>query len=215
MKGSFSAWKEGLPYYIPFLIVGVALVMLFRHSPYVYAAVPFFLAGFACLMFFRDPPRRVSARENEVVCPADGTIVGIEDLPDSPYYSGPSRRVSIFLSVLDVHVNRSPFDGRVTCIKYQPGRFVNAMKSESSRTNESNAIWMDTEHGGVTVRQISGAIARRIVCRTAEGDELAKGEKIGMIKFGSRTELYLPPATPVCVKIRDKVQAGITVVARF
>jgi len=171
--------------------------------------------GLFALFFFRDPSRRVTAGVDEVVAPADGTVVAVEDLNETPYYAGPCRRVAIFLSLFSVHVNRAPTDGTVREVTYKQGRFKAAMKSETSDCNESNTIRLDCPQGPVTVRQIAGVVARRIVCRCAPGDALAKGEKFGMIKFGSRTELYLPPDTEVCVKAKDKARAGTTILARF
>jgi phosphatidylserine decarboxylase len=211
----FSARKEGAPYYLSALLVGVGLLVMLEPLGYAFISLPFLALGAFALFFFRDPDRTIAARPDEVVCAADGTVVGLDHLPESPYYPGPTKRVSIFLSVFNVHVNRSPADGVVRRIEYQPGRFTNAMKNASSEHNESNAIWLETGHGPITVRQIAGAIARRIVCRTAEGDSLAKGDKIGMIKFGSRTEIYLPPNAEILVKRGEKVRAGATVVARF
>ncbi len=215
--GSFSAWKVGLPYYLPLLLLGMAcLALACRGHRWAWAGVAvFFVCGLFALFFFRDPPRGIHAAPNEVVSPADGTIVAIEDLKESPHYEGPCRRVSIFLSVLSVHVNRAPFEGVVKDIRYKRGEFLNAMRADTTDRNESNAVWMDTPRGPMTVRQISGAIARRIVCPVRVGDALEKGQKFGMIKFGSRTELYLPPDAEVCVKVRDKVAAGTSIVARF
>jgi len=213
----FSAWREGLIHFLPALLMACACAY-FAHrgvsALWVGAALLGFYGLFS-LFFFRDPPRTVTAEANEVVSPADGTVVGIEDLDDSPYYDGPCRRVSIFLSVMSVHINRAPFEGSVEAVVYRPGRFKNAMKPESSHCNESNAVWMATAQGPMTVRQISGAVARRIVCPVSEGVVLAKGEKFGMIKLGSRTELYLPRSAQVCVKMKQKVYAGTSKVARF
>ena len=217
MTPSFSAWKAGLVYYLPALAAG-AICLFFAFKGYRIAwagAAVFLLPGLFALFFFRDPPRTIKAAAGEIVSPADGTIVAIEDLKDTPYYAGPCRRISIFLSVFSCHVNRAPFAGTVRDIRYKKGQFKNAMKAETSECNESNAIWFDTDRGPMTVRQISGAIARRIVCATAIGDALATGQKFGMIKFGSRTELYLPPNTEIRVKIREKVRAGTSIVARF
>ncbi|MBN2307462.1 MAG: phosphatidylserine decarboxylase [Candidatus Hydrogenedentes bacterium] len=215
MKKPFSAWREGLPVYLPCLAVGAAGAAAVWPHPVV--AVPLFLLalGLFSLYFFRDPVRRVAAEPNEAVAPADGAVVGLEDLEDTPHYDGPCRRLSIFLSVLDVHINRAPVEGEVVDVSYRPGKFKNAMKAETSECNESNAVRMATGHGPVTVRQISGAVARRIVCRCGVGARLEKGQKFGMIKLGSRTELYLPPGTEFCVNLKDKVRAGSTVVARF
>ena len=217
MSDSFSAWKEGAVHYLPTLVVG-AVCLYFAARGYKGAwvgVVLFGCYGLFALFFFRDPSRAVSAAPLEMVAPADGVIVGIEGLEESPHYGGPCRRVSIFMSVLNVHVNRAPYEGTVREIKYRTGKFKNAMKAESSELNESNAVWMDTEHGPVTVRQISGAVARRIVCKAKVGETLARGERFGMIKLGSRTELYLPRDAEVCVKMKEKVRGGVSVVARF
>lgn len=218
MTKPFSAWIEGVWHYLPALLLGgILLYYASTHhkSALCAAAALFILFGLFALFFFRDPPRRITAQGGDVVSPADGTIVGIEDLEKSPYYDGPCRRISIFLSVLNVHVNRAPYEGTIRDIRYKPGEFKNAMKAETSDCNEANAVFMDTDKGPITVRQISGLIARRIVCPAKVGDKLSRGEKFGMIKFGSRTELYLPPGTPVVVKLKDKVSAGSTIVARF
>lgn len=217
MTVSFSAWKAGAPHYVPAL--GIAFLMaclaLRGYKP-AWVGFGLFLAyGLFSLFFFRDPPRKIVAQPNEIVSPADGKVVGIEDLEATPYYEGPCRRISIFMSILDVHVNRVPYDGTIRDIRYEPGQFKNAMKAETSECNEANTVWLDTSHGPLTVRQISGAIARRIVCVPKAGDTLKKGEKFGMIRFGSRTELYLPPEAEICVKLKNKVRAGTTVVARF
>lgn len=217
MTHEFSAWKEGAIQYIPALLLALISFYFARKGyPVAWGGVAIFgFYGLFALFFFRDPPRKVTATPNEFVAPADGTIVGIEDLADTPHYNGRCRRVSIFLSVLSVHINRAAFEGTVTDIKYKPGAFVDARRADSSERNESNAVWMDTAHGPVTVRQISGAVARRIVCPIKVGEKLAKGEKFGMIKLGSRTELYLPPDTEVCAKLNDKVYAGSSTLGRF
>lgn len=215
MNSAYSAWREGARYYLPLLVLGGGILASTWGSTYAWIAAPFLFFGMFSLFFFRDPARSHKARENELLSPADGTVVGIEDLAQSPHYSGPCRRLSIFLSVFNVHVNRSPIAGTVTAIEYRPGLFRNAMKAETTDCNEANGIKLDTAYGPITIRQISGAVARRIICRAKPGDSLGQGERFGMIKFGSRTELYLPPHTQICVKIGDKVAGGRTVVARF
>lgn len=207
----FSAWREGAAYYLPPLVLGGGLMA----TPYWGLGTPVFVVGLFVLYFFRDPARQTPAAASAVVSPADGTVVGVEDLGETEYYDGPCKRVSIFLSVLNVHVNRAPEDGTVREVLYRPGKYVNAMRPDSSRVNESNAIYLDTPHGPMTVRQISGAVARRIVCAARPGDAVLKGERIGMIKFGSRTELYLPADAEVCVGLKEKVKGGTTVIARF
>lgn len=215
MKRSFSGWREGFRYYAPVLCLGVLLSVGLFPLGYVWIGVLVLLIGVAMTLFFRDFPRSITAAPNEVVAPADGTIVAVEDLETSPHYDGPCRRISIFLSIFNVHVNRAPYEGEVAGIRYQPGLFKDARKAETTHVNESNTIRLATSRGPMTVRQISGAVARRIVCPLTEGALLAKGEKFGMIRFGSRTELYLPPGTEICVTLKDKVQGGKTVVARF
>ncbi len=211
MSRPFSAMKEGLGLYGLFIFIGTALL-----AGKVLSLGLFFVAfGLFTMFFFRDPNRGIEAAPREIVCPADGTIVQIDDLTETEYYDGPCKRVSVFLSILNVHVNRAPAAGKIMKKEYRSGKFMNAMKAETSEHNESNAVWMETEHGLMVVRQIAGAIARRIVCVVEEGDEVARGEKFGMIKFSSRTELYLPVNAEICVKERDKVQAGSTIIARF
>ncbi len=199
MNEPFNAWMQGVWFFGP--LMGVGLI--------------FVLSGLAVMMFFRDFPREITAQPNEVVSPADGTVVAIEELVDSPHYAGACKRISIFMSVFNAHVNRAPFECTVREVKYAPGRYINAMNQEASKVNESNAMWVDTPKGPMTVRQISGAVARRIVCPAKPGMALKKGEKYGMIRFGSRVELYLPPSAEPCVRLKDKVFAGTSIVARF
>ena len=214
MNRPFSAWRAGLPFYGPVLLGGLILLML---PPMAVKAVGglVVLIGLGMLAFFRDFPRTIRAAENEAVAPADGKVVAIEDLDSTPHYDGPCRRVSIFLSVFNAHVNRAPLAGTVTAVNYAPGKFLDARDPDSSKVNESNAIRMDTAYGPVSIRQISGAVARRIICEVQPGGTLAQGEKFGMIRFGSRTELYLPPGTEVTVGKGEAVHAGLSIMARF
>ncbi len=212
MNKPFSGWKEGFPFYAPVL----AAAVLLGFFPVIGWFAPVVAVLGVCMaLFFRDFPRTITAADHEVVSPADGTVVAIEDLDESPHYDGPTRRVSIFLSVFNAHLNRAPFSGTVTAVKYAPGAFKDARLPETSQVNESNAVWMETPRGPMTIRQISGAVARRIVCPVGVGTTLAKGEKFGMIRFGSRTELYLPAGTEVTVTLNQSVHAGTTIMARF
>ena len=212
---TFSAWKTGAPYYLTCLAIGLLIAAVFRNSYWGWAAAPFLLIGGFALFFFRDPPRVPSADSNEIVAPADGRIVVVDDHETCGNYGGPCRRLAILLSQFNVHVNRSPVSGTVYRIEYKPGAFKPAMKTEASELNESNTLYMDSDQGRVTVRQISGLVARRIVCAAEEGQNLELGQKFGMIKFGSRTELYLPPDSEICVTLGEKVKAGTSIVARF
>ena len=199
MNEPFNAWMQGLWYYGPVIGAGLAITLL----------------GVGMMLFFRDFPREITAAPNELVSPADGTVVAIEELETSSHYDGPSRRISIFMSVFNAHVNRAPFECTVREVLYAPGSYKNAMRPDSSKINESNALWLDSPRGPLTVRQISGAVARHIVCAAEPGMRLEKGEKFGMIRFGSRVELYLPPGTEICVTLNEKVYAGASIVARF
>ena len=215
MSKPFNAWKEGFLLYAPWLLAGAALTVAAYPGPLTVVGGLFLLAGLYTLFFFRDPPRTIPTGPDDIVAPADGMIVGIEPIEETPYYEGPCLRVSIFLNLFNVHINRAPRAGTIRRILYRPGQFKNAMKAETTECNEANTVWMDTDCGPMTVRQISGLIARRIVCRATPGDDLQRGQKFGMIKFGSRTELYLPPTCEVSVAMKEKVKAGSSVVARI
>lgn len=172
------------------------------------------------LMFFRDPHRETPNDEALLVAPADGRIMDIETLDETDFIGGPALRVGIFLSIFDTHINRAPCDVRVEKITYRRGRYVNAMSPLAGKVNESNSLTLvRTGHpqDRLVVRQVSGAIARRIVCAVREGQQLAGGQRFGMIKFGSRTELYLPAGARVecLVRVGDKVKAGMTPLARY
>ncbi len=172
------------------------------------------------LAFFRDPDRQVPQEETVLVAPADGTVTDIETLAESEFMAGPVVRIGIFLSIFNVHINRAPCRATVETITYRRGKYLNAMNPLSGRLNESNTLVMrrtNQPRDHLVVRQVSGAIARRIVCATGQGQELTKGERFGMIKFGSRTELYVPASEKVrCqVRVRDKVKAGVTPLVRY
>ncbi len=215
MNPKFSSWKVGAPYYAPLFLLSVFAQWALCSTAYPYAAAPLWLAALFTLNFFRDPPRKITTDPDKIVSPADGLIDGIDDLDDSPYYDGPCKRVAIFLNVFNVHINRAPDECTVQKIEYKEGEFRNAMDPNSSKVNECNMLYLETPHGTMTVRQISGAIARRIVCVTSEGKQLTKGEKFGMIRFGSRTELFLPQDAEIVVGLKDKVHGGSTVIAKM
>lgn len=189
-----------------------------------YLGKPWCLLGFAPLIlliwlvsFFRDPPRRIPADPRAIVAPADGTVVDVTPLPPYEFIGAPAVRVGIFLSIFNVHINRAPIAGRVLEMNYHPGEFLNAMRPESAERNEYMWIGMERLDAPPTrfaVRQISGMLARRIVCTLKVGQAVTRGEKFGMIKLGSRTELILPAdAVEVTVQVGDKVCAGSDIVA--
>jgi len=198
------------------LFAGAAAVSAFFWWPA--AIVPAALA-LGIVGFFRDPRRVAPEGEGLLVAPADGKVVDVGTVQDARM-GGTCRRIEIFLSILDVHVNRAPAAGSVTLVDYARGRYLNALRSAASAENESNLVVFSLgERPGakVGVRQIAGAIARRIVCDTKVGDSLCRGETFGMIKFGSRTELYIPLEIPceILVTVGQKVRAGETVLGRL
>jgi phosphatidylserine decarboxylase len=171
------------------------------------------------LSFFRDPQREVPQDKNVLLAPADGTVTDIEAVDEPEFINGKALKIGIFLSIFDVHINRSPCKAHVDKITYRMGEFLDARNPESGRVNESNDLWLtktEPPFDKLIVRQISGAIARRIVCGVREGAELVSGQRFGMIKFGSRTELYVSARDNVecLVKKGDKVKAGLTPMIR-
>jgi phosphatidylserine decarboxylase len=172
-----------------------------------------------CLYFFRDPERVAPTRHNAVVAPADGRVVMVGPaVPPAELGLGdaPRPRVAIFLSVIDVHVNRAPIEGRVTRIAYRHGAFVNAALDKASEENERNALAIRTTDGrDIAVVQIAGLIARRIVCTVREGDMVATGERFGIIRFGSRTDVYLPDGVKPLVSVGQTMIGGETVIAEL
>jgi phosphatidylserine decarboxylase len=205
------------------LIVLVAALVLCWLWP---AACPWALiaaavVGLMILAFFRDPERQVPSEPGILLAPADGKITDITEVEQVEYIKGEALRIGIFLSVFDVHLNRAPCDGVVRYIQRHPGKCLNAMRAEAaSAQNEANSVGMECpEHpaGTILVKQITGAIARRIVCGCEVGDALTAGERFGMIKFGSRTELFMPKneRAEILVKKGDTVRAGTTIMVRY
>jgi phosphatidylserine decarboxylase len=190
---------------------GLALAV---HFLFWIPALAAFLTWLEVVTFFRDPERRISAEPNTLVSAADGVVTHIEEVSE-PDFPGRALRISIFLSIFNVHVNRMPRTGRITQVRYFPGAFLDARRVESAVRNEQ--LWIDmidaATNRPLRVKQISGAIARRIVCWLKEGDVVSKGERLGMIKFGSRTDVLLPAemVKDVCIKVGDAVRGGSTV----
>ncbi len=202
---------EGWLFIIPFVILAIALLLQWYVAAIILGAVAAFL-----LNFFRDPHRRGSERHVDVLSPADGTVVMIKDIADGKVWPGLTRQVSIFMSVFDVHVNRAPISGKIIHYRYNPGKKIAAMSHKSSQENEQNLVVMTDSRGAtVAFKQIAGLLARRIVFDKKEGDDVVRGDRIGMIKFGSRVDIFFPPEAKVLVKMRDKVKVGLTVVAEI
>lgn len=184
-----------------------------------FASIPALLFLFV-LYFFRDPRRRIPDDPAAFVAPADGVVTAIDEVEGPSFLGERALRISIFLSVLDVHLNRAPYTGRVVYLHHTPGRFVNAMRADSAELNERNDLGVETGDPRVPrylVRQIAGLIARRIVCPVRVGQHLARGERFGMIKFGSRTDLYLPLRAGFrpSVRVGDTVRGGATILGRL
>jgi phosphatidylserine decarboxylase len=194
----------------PFVAVPGAVALVLAAFGKRRAAVPFALASLASAGFFRDPDRQPPDVEGAVLAPADGRVVRIERATDP--FVGDAVRVSIFLSPLDVHINRSPIAGLVVAKEYVPGRFVAAYKPEASQVNERCVLCIEGDGTRVTVTQIAGVLARRIVCRVAPGDKLAGGERFGLIRFGSRTDLAIPRNIRMRVLEGEHVRGGETVI---
>lgn len=168
------------------------------------------------LQFFRHPKRVTSVNDQQVICPADGKVVVIEETVETEYFKDKRLQVSIFMSPVNVHVNRNPVSGVVQFFKYHPGKYLVAWDPKSSTDNERTTVVVENKLGvQVLFRQIAGALARRIVWYVKEGDEVKQGEQFGFIKFGSRVDVFLPVGTPVNVNLGDIVKGGITVLAVF
>jgi phosphatidylserine decarboxylase len=174
------------------------------------------LLTLAVAAFFRDPDREIPTGEGLLVSPADGKVVSIAEVTGDPMFADAATRVSIFLSPLDVHINRAPVAGRLEDIAYRKGKFLAAYHEEASRVNEQNALKIVDRNGqAFGVVQIAGVMARRIVCRAKRSESLARGERFGLIMFGSRTDTYLPKGWRVEVKEGDRVKGGESILGRF
>lgn len=176
-------------------------------------ALVFLALALFLLSFFRDPERVPEGGEDTIVSPADGTVLSVNPAPEAP--PGASRRLSIFMSVFNCHVNRSPVSGEVADYAHVPGRLRAAFAEKASTENEQNRITLASERGGLTFKQIAGALARRIVFYPRVGERLLRGQRIGMIRLGSRVDLFLPDDAEVLIARGDKVRAGKTPVARW
>ena len=200
--------RDGYFYALGLLLVAAVLWRVTGSAAL--SALPVALALFF-LWFFRDPPRRVPAGEGMLVSPADGKVTEAEWI-ETP--SGSRLRLSIFLNVFDVHVNRSPVEGTVTQVNYKKGLFLNAMRADSNVLNESNTLVIEGEGYSVQVKQIAGLLARRIVCFARPGDTVRRGQRFGLIKFGSRVDVLLPADAVLRVRTGDRVKGGSTVLAQ-
>jgi phosphatidylserine decarboxylase len=197
----------------PFIGGALVLAVIAAFAVHTLAGVALLvLAGFF-LFFFRDPDRAVTRAEKAVLSPADGRVMVAGDPTGQDFPAASWQQISIFLSPTDVHVNRMPVGGRVTRVRYHPGRFLPAYRAEAGDLNEYTEVTLD--HGGqpIVVRQVVGILARRIVCRAKEGDAVQAGDRFGVMKFGSRMDVFVPKGTEITVKIGDRVVGAVTVIA--
>lgn len=208
-QAAFPVARPGYPFIFSSAFTTAVLALL--------GLTPWALLGLVITVFivyfFRDPDRVVPKSESRVVSPADGKIIAVESAEETPYYEGECKKISIFMSVFNVHVNRIPYEGTVDSISYFPGKFIAANRDKASSDNERNAIFIETDHGQkITAVQIAGLIARRIICHLQAGERVRRGQRMGMICFGSRVDLYLPVETTIAVTVGERVRAGTSVI---
>ena len=203
--------REGWPFVVISFAAAVAVTVFAGWT----WALAFWLIALFMLQFFRDPPRAVPSGPNAVLSPADGRVLVVERSQD-PYLKREALKFSVFMNVFNAHSNRSPVDGEVRQKWYHAGGFVNAALPKASLENERNALWIKTADGAdVTCVQVAGLIARRILCYTEAGDRLARGQRYGFIRFGSRLDVYLPPSAVPKASVGDKVYAAATILAEL
>ena len=200
--------KEGYSFGVPLLLLGGVSFLL---QWYVATAVLVFLAAFV-FSFFRDPERVIPAEPGAVVSPADGRVLVVTDQENE---GRPGKRVSIFLAIWNVHVNRAPADGTITKMDYRPGKFLAAMRERASVENEQNVFTLSTDAGEMVFKQIAGLIARRVVSWKKVGERVARGERIGLVRFGSRVDVWVPRTAEIVVRVGESVKGGSSVVARW
>jgi len=209
---AFPIAVEGWPFAgIALGLTLVSYLFSFPVATFLFGAISLFI-----LQFFRNPERQGSRDEKDILSPADGEVIGIELTHDERFLKDKAVRISIFMNVFNVHVNRSPCAGVVKKIVWSPGKFFAANAEKASLENEQNAILLEHSSGQrILFIQIAGLIARRILCYVKEGDRLEKGERCGIIKFGSRVDIYLPAGSEIRVRLKEKVKAGETTIGQF
>lgn len=211
-QSAFPIDRAGLP----FIGIAAFATAVFALLGITILALAGLLATFFICYFFRDPDRLTPVLEGGVVSPADGKVIKVERLESTHFAKNPCQKVSIFMSIFNVHVNRIPFDGRIEKIEYYPGKFFSANLDKASRFNEHNAVYLETGKGqSLCFVQIAGLVARRIICRIQEGDAVARGRRFGLICFGSRLDVYLPVDAQVTVAVGDVVRAGTSLIGKL
>jgi phosphatidylserine decarboxylase len=210
--------KEGLIFELPAVIFSVVSFIVFASTKNILSlagALIFLLLFMFLLFFFRDPERKIPRGENLILAPADGKVILIKPFDNLKFMGGGGTWVGVFMSLFDVHVNRVPITGVVKYFKYNPGKFLPAFKDKASLENEQTELGLENEHGKIVLKQIAGIIARRIVCQLKQGDLVKAGDRFGMIKFGSRLDMFLPENVQIKVGLNHKVKAGETIIGIF
>ncbi len=200
--------KEGYFFGLPLLALGGAVFLLHGYL----AAAVFVLLALFVFSFFRDPERLIPSEPGAVVSPADGRVVVVTEEENA---GRPGQRVSIFLAIWNVHVNRAPASGTITKMEYRPGKFFSAMRERASLENEQNVFTLSTETGEMVFKQIAGVIARRVVSWKKQGEQVLRGERIGLVRFGSRVDVWLPKGAEILVKVGENVKGGSSAIARW
>ena len=204
--------KEGYKIIRNFIIISLTILLFF---PYFYLSFILLSTLLLIVYFFRVPNRKIKTSKNVVFAPCDGKIVQIREVEETEFFKQKKILVSIFMSPLNVHSNHYPIDGNVVYTKYHPGKFLVAWNPKSSTKNERSSVVIENTKISVLVRQIAGALARRIVTYSKRNDQVTSGEELGFIKFGSRVDLYLPLSTEINVKLNEKVKAKISIIAKY
>ena len=220
---TFRKVESASPYAFPIAKAGLPFVGIAAFSTAVFAlsgltvlALAGLAATFFICFFFRDPDRVIPQREGVVVSPADGKVIKVETVEHERFCSGKCMKISIFMSIFNVHVNRIPSSGKIVKVAYYPGKFVSANLDKASSDNEHNALFLKTAAGlEICFVQIAGLVARRIICNVQEGQSVVRGQRFGLICFGSRLDVYLPLGTNVSVRVGDRVNAGTTVLGEL
>jgi phosphatidylserine decarboxylase len=203
--------REGYWFGLPPLIIGLILAP-FGHGWFLVAGVVLICLALFVFSFFRDPDRQIPAEPGVIVAPADGRVVIVKE---EAHNGRAGKRVSIFLAIWNVHVNRAPAAGTITRLVYKPGKFLAAWEANASLENEQNIFTQSTEHGEIAYKQIAGWVARRVVSWKKVGDTVVRGERIGLVRFGSRVDIWLPAAAEIAVKVGDTVHGGSSVLAHM
>ncbi|MBF0152041.1 MAG: phosphatidylserine decarboxylase family protein [Magnetococcales bacterium] len=213
MGGRSPVAKEGWPFILGFALVSVLASALL---PTWGCWVPFWVLTLWCIWFFRDPERTVPQEAGILlVAPADGRVVAVEEVPQAPLGMGPARKISIFMNVFSVHVNRVPMTGVVKELQYHRGRFLNAALDKASVDNERMEIMLEEGDTRIVFVQVAGLVARRIVCRLQKGERVERGSRFGLIRFGSRVDVYLPLSARIVPTLGETTRAGETILARL